>query len=79
MSGKVNVAILGTGMSLKVFHRPSIIFHESLFNLYAVLERSGKGTAKEICGEGVKVVSSYEEILGDEAVDLVSWRLSILF
>lgn len=72
MSQKINVAIVGTGMSLAVFHRPSIIFLSDKFNLHTVVERSGKGRAKEVCGESVKVVKTLEEVVEDKEVDLVS-------
>jgi len=71
MSQKINVAIVGTGMSLAVFHRPSIIFLSDKFNLHTVVERSGKGRAKEVCGESVKVVKTLEEVVEDKEVDLV--------
>lgn len=71
MSQKINVAIVGTGMSLTVFHRPSIIFHSDKFNLHTVLERSGRGKAKEVCGEGILVRTTLEEVIKDPEVHLV--------
>lgn len=70
----INVAIVGTGMSLSVFHRPSIIFLKDQFNLHTVVERSGKGRAREICGDGIKVASSLDDVVADQEVDLVRWR-----
>ena len=72
MSKQINVAVLGAGMSLTVFHRPSIVFHKGKFNLHTVLERSGKGKAKELCGDSIKVATSLDEICADPEVDLVS-------
>ena len=71
MSQPIRVSILGSGMSLAVFHRPSILFHTDKYTLHSVLERSGRGKVKEICGNGVKVVKSLEEVVSDTEVDLV--------
>lgn len=67
----VRVAILGTGMSLTVFHHPLIAALSDKFSLVCVLERSGKGTAKAICGQQVKVVTTLDEVINDQGVDLV--------
>jgi len=74
MSQKINVAIVGTGMSLSNFHRPSIVYLSDKFNLHTVLERSGKGRAKEICGDSIKVATTLDEIVADKEVDLVGCR-----
>jgi len=76
MSQKINVAIIGTGMSLSVFHRPSILYLSDKFNLHTVLERSGKGRAKEVCGDSIKVATTLEQIVEDKEVDLVCVHLS---
>lgn len=67
----INAAILGTGMSLTVFHHPLLVALPELYKVHTVLERSGKETCRSIVGEGVKIVKTYEEVLADEEVDLV--------
>jgi scyllo-inositol 2-dehydrogenase (NADP+) len=67
----INAAILGTGMSLTVFHHPLLVALPDLYKVHTVLERSGKQSCRSIVGEGVKIVSTYEEVLEDKEVDLV--------
>ena len=67
----IRVAILGTGMSLTVFHHPLIAALPSQFVLHSVLERSGRGSTHKICGEHVKMVTTLGEVLDDSEVDLV--------
>lgn len=68
----LRVSILGTGLSLQAFHYPLITALPEQFVLHSVLERSGKGKAKEVCGDAIKVVQSIEEVVGDKDVDVVS-------
>lgn len=68
---RINAAILGTGMSLTVFHHPLLVALPELYNVHTVMERSGKQTCRNIVGEGVKIVSTLEEVLADQEVDLV--------
>ena len=65
---KINTAICSFGMSGRVFHAPFINNHPG-FNFYAVLERS-KNLAREKYPD-VKVFRTLEEMLSDEAVELV--------
>ncbi|ORY21525.1 NAD binding Rossmann fold oxidoreductase [Naematelia encephala] len=67
----IRVAVLGSGMSLTVFHRPSLLYHKDKYTLHSVLERSGQGEATRVCGEGVKVVKTLDGITNDPEVDLV--------
>lgn len=64
----INTAICSFGMSGWVFHAPFISTHSG-FNFYAVWERT-KNLAQEKY-PGVKVYRSLEEMLADEAVELV--------
>lgn len=65
---KINAAICSFGMSGWVFHAPFINNHPG-FNFYAVLERS-KNLAREKYPD-VKVFRTLEEMLSDEAIELV--------
>lgn len=67
----IRVSILGTGLSLEVFHHPLIAALPDKFTLHSVMERSGRGKAKEICGD-IKVVKTINEVVNDPDVDLVS-------
>ena len=72
MSSKpIKASILGTGLSLTAFHHPLLKALPELFTVRSVLERSGKETSRSIVGDDVKIVTTYEEIIGDEEVDLV--------
>lgn len=64
----INTALLSFGMSGKIFHAPFIATHPG-FQLYAVWERS-KDSAKEIYNS-IKTYRTIEELLKDEAVELV--------
>jgi predicted dehydrogenase len=64
----INTAILSFGMSGKLFHAPFLQLHEG-FDFYAVWERS-KNLAQEIY-PAVKTYRTLEELLSDEAVELV--------
>lgn len=65
---KINTAICSFGLSGKVFHAPFISRHPG-FNFYAAWERS-RQLVKDFY-EGVKSYSTFEEMLADEAIDLV--------
>lgn len=65
---KINTAILSFGMSGKLFHAPFIDVHPE-FALYAVWERS-KNDA-QLKYPQVKSYRTLEELLNDEAVELV--------
>jgi predicted dehydrogenase len=64
----INTAILSFGMSGRLFHAPFLQLHEG-FDFYAVWERS-KNLAQEIY-PAVKTYRTLEELLSDEAVELV--------
>jgi scyllo-inositol 2-dehydrogenase (NADP+) len=64
----INTAILSFGMSGQVFHAPFLLVHEG-FNFYAVWERS-KNLAQEKY-PSVKSFRSLEEVLNDDAIELV--------
>jgi scyllo-inositol 2-dehydrogenase (NADP+) len=64
----INVALCSFGMSGKVFHAPFISLHQG-FKFYAVWERS-KNLAQEKYPD-VRVFRTYEEMLTDNAVELV--------
>jgi predicted dehydrogenase len=68
----LRVSIIGVGLSLKTFHYPLIQALPEQYVLHSVLERSGKETAREVVGQEVKVVTTLEEVVGDQEVDLVS-------
>lgn len=67
----VRVSVIGAGMALQCLHWPSIVTQPDLFVLHSVLDRSGRGGVKEMCGQGVKVVSSLQEVVDDPEVELV--------
>ena len=71
----VKVAVLGVGMSARVFHIPLILSLPSFFSLHAIWERSAtkeRSVARDLYGStGVKVVSVFEDVLADPDVDLV--------
>lgn len=64
----INTALLSFGMSGQVFHAPFLKVHEG-FNFYAVWERS-KNLAQEKY-PGVKIYRTLDELLADEAIELV--------
>jgi len=67
----IRAAILGTGLSLTAFHHPLLKALPELFTVHSVLERSGKETCRSIVGDNVKIVTTYEDVIGDADVDLV--------
>lgn len=64
----INTAILSFGMSGKLFHAPFVQVHDG-FSFYAVWERT-KNLAQEVYPQ-VKTYRTIEELLADEAVELV--------
>jgi predicted dehydrogenase len=64
----INTALLSFGMSGQVFHAPFLQVNDK-FNLYAVWERS-KNLAQEKY-PSVKTYRSLEDLLNDEAIELV--------
>jgi predicted dehydrogenase len=64
----INTALLSFGMSGQVFHAPFLQVHDG-FNFYAVWERS-KNLAQEKY-PSVKTYRTLEELLNDEAIELV--------
>lgn len=67
----IRVSVLGAGMALTTLHWPSIASQPDLFTLHSVLDRSGRGGVKKLCGEGVKVVNSIQGVVEDPDVELV--------
>ena len=65
---QIKTALCSFGMSGWVFHAPFIHLHEG-FELYAVFERT-KNLAKEKY-PGIKTFRSLEEMLADDAIELV--------
>lgn len=61
-------------MALQMLHWPSIACLPDKFALHSVMDRSGRSSDKvrEVCGEGVKIVRSLEEVIQDAEVELVS-------
>jgi predicted dehydrogenase len=64
----INTALLSFGMSGQIFHAPFLQAHEG-FNFYAVWERT-KNLAEEKY-HSVKTYRALEELLKDEAIELV--------
>lgn len=80
----IRTTVLGAGLSLSAFHYPIITSHPDLFTLHSVLERSAdltpnestgksytKSSAKDRCGEDIKVVKTLDEVVADDQVELV--------
>lgn len=66
-----NVAVIGYGMSAKVFHIP-LIDAVADFKLYAIVQRTPRpGDDAEKDHPGVKVYRSLRETVNDAAVDVV--------
>ena len=64
----INTALLSFGMSGQVFHAPFLKVHEG-FDFYAVWERT-KSLARQKY-PGVRTYRSLQELLNDEAIELV--------
>ncbi|EJU01577.1 NADP-binding protein [Dacryopinax primogenitus] len=74
MPAPLRASVLGTGLSAQVFHIPFILAHPQYFTLHSILERGAapeKSFAREKYGEGIKVVTTFEEVTGDKEVDVV--------
>lgn len=65
---KIKTALCSFGMSGWVFHAPFIHLHEG-FELYAVFERTKNLAAEKY--PGIKTFRSLEDMLADEAIELV--------
>ncbi|WWC87271.1 uncharacterized protein L201_002159 [Kwoniella dendrophila CBS 6074] len=74
-SGPIKTSILGTGMSLLVFHQPSISLLPEQFKLHSIYERTPKGRLDPLQESGklkdVKIVRNLEEVLDDKEVELI--------
>lgn len=71
-SSKTNVAVIGYGLSAKIFHIPLILALPEYYNLYGVVQRSPTPTddaAKDHAG--IKTWKSVDDMLADKSVDLV--------
>src|ERR1700753_3628779 len=64
----INTALCSFGMSGRLFHAPFLHLNPG-FNLYSVLERSKDLATAEY--PGLKVRRSLDELLNDQAVELV--------
>lgn len=67
----IKISIIGTGTSLTGLHHPSLASLPDLYTVHSVLERTPRGAAQSVCGEGVKVVTGLEEVLADPEVEVV--------
>lgn len=65
---KINIALCSFGMSGLVFHAPFLNVHPG-FNLYGVWERTKKAAQEKY--PGIKSFSTLEEMLADNAIELV--------
>ena len=65
-----NIGIIGYGMSAKVFHIPLITVVPEL-KLYAIVQRTPKPDDDPQKDHPVRVYRSSEEMIRDEAVDVV--------
>ena len=71
MARQHNIAVIGYGMSAKVFHIPLITVVPE-FKLYAIVQRNPKdGDDAEKDHPGIKSFRSTEEMLKDPAVGVV--------
>ncbi len=64
----INTALCSFGMSGRVFHAP-LLYYSSAYHLYGAFERSGRDAEKLY--PGCKHFSSLEEMLADDAIELV--------
>lgn len=65
----LNVGLSAYGLSGRVFHAPLISAHPG-FHLKKILDRNGKGLAKEKYPQ-VEVANDYDNLLNDDTIDLI--------
>ena len=66
----IKTCVLGVGLSGLTFHVPFLLALPELFELHSVLERNPKsagGKVKERFGVEVKIHTTFEDVLKDEA------------
>ncbi|KAL5488233.1 hypothetical protein ACEPAI_6341 [Sanghuangporus weigelae] len=71
----IKTCVLGTGLSALTFHIPFILALPNLFSLHAVLELNPKtegGAVKERFGVTTKIHRTFEDVLADKEVELVT-------
>ena len=75
----IKTSVIGAGMALQMLHWPSIACLPEMFSLHSVMDRSGRSSekVKELCGAGVKIVRTLEEVVRDPEVELVSSLLDL--
>lgn len=64
----INTAIIGFGLSGRVFHAPFLHVHPG-FQLTKIVERHGNSSTELY--PGVEVVKNYQDLLNDKSLDLV--------
>lgn len=70
--GKINVALAGAGGFAKAIHLPNLKKLSDIFNIYAVMSRTGSNAVAIAEQYGAKyAVTEYNEILNDPNVDMV--------
>lgn len=70
----IKTCVLGVGLSGLTYHAPFLLALPELFELHSVLERNPKspgGKTKERFGIDVKIHRSFEDVVKDEAIELV--------
>lgn len=77
-SQPIKTAVLGVGLGGLTFHIPFILALPQHFSLHAVLERSPSQPGGRLgarfgaaAARGVRICTTYEEVLGDSQVELV--------
>lgn len=71
MPAPIKTAILGTGIALNHLHWPLMKALPDMFEVTTVMERKMAGVARSVCGDGVKVVATLDEVLASKDVQLV--------
>lgn len=66
---KINVGVIGYGLSGRVFHAPFIHTHDG-FQLKKIVERSSKTSLKTY--PYIEIVSDYENLLKDDTLELIA-------
>ncbi|QAT40503.1 bi-domain-containing oxidoreductase [Clostridium sp. JN-9] len=70
--GKINVALVGAGGFAKAIHLPNLKKLSDIFNIYAVMSRTGSNAVTIAKQYGAKYAATeYNEILNDDNVDMV--------